>query len=206
MRVNFEGELPVGSGAKDMILHLIGRYSAAGGSGYTVEFAGPAISALSVEARMTLCNMAVEFSAFTGIIAPDDKTIEFSRGRNYGPTGEQWELAVEHWKTLYSDPDASFDQEISIDSSEIRPAVTWGTSPQHMIAIDGIVPNPDDEPEAEKRNAMIRALEYMGLSPGTSMSDIPVDAAFIGSCTNVRISDQGLAAERLGSGHINPSL
>ncbi len=197
MRVSFEGELPTGTGAKDMILHLIGRYSAAGGSGYTVEFAGPAISALSVDARMTLCNMAVEFSAFTGIIAPDDKTIEFSRGRNYGPTEDQWEQAVAHWKTLYSDPDASFDREISIDCSAIRPVVTWGTSPQHTIAIDGIVPSPDEAPETEKRNAMIRALEYMGLSPGTSMSDIPIDAAFIGSCTNARISDLRLAAEFL---------
>ena len=197
MRVSFEGALPAGTGAKDMILHLIGCYSAAGGSGYAVEFSGPAISALSIEARMTLCNMAVEFSAFTGIIAPDDKTIEYSHGRNYGPTEDQWEQAVEHWKTLYSDPDAWFDQKISIDCSDIKPAVTWGTSPQHMVAIGGIVPNPVDEPETEKREAMIRALEYMGLSPGTPMTDIPIDAAFIGSCTNARISDLRLAAEFL---------
>lgn len=197
MRVNFEGELPAGTGAKDMILHLIGHYSAGGGSGYAVEFNGPAITALSIEARLTLCNMAVEFSAFSGIIAPDDKTIEYSRDRNYGPSEDQWEQAVEHWKTLYSDPDARFDQELSIDCAEIKPAITWGTSPQHVIAIDGVIPNPDDEPEPERRNSMIRALEYMDLSPGTHMSDIPIDAAFIGSCTNSRLSDLRLAAEFL---------
>jgi len=197
MRVSFEGQLPAGTGAKDMVLHLIGRYSAAGGSGFAIEFGGPGISALSIEARMTLCNMAVEFSAFTGIIAPDDKAIEFSRGRNYAPTGDQWEQAVEHWRTLYTDPDARFDQELTIDCSDIKPSVTWGTSPQHMLAIDGVIPNPDDESDPEKRNSMVRALEYMDLSPGTSMSDIPIDAAFIGSCTNARISDLRLAAQFL---------
>jgi 3-isopropylmalate/(R)-2-methylmalate dehydratase large subunit len=202
MRVSFEGEMPPGTGAKDMILYLIGRHSAAGGHGYVVEFAGPAISALSVEARLTLCNMAVEFSAFSGLIAPDNKTIEYSRGRDYSPVGDQWEQAVEHWKTLHSDPDALFDCELTIDCSDIKPVVTWGTSPQHMVAIDSAIPNPDDEPDPERRNAMIRALEYMGLSPGTFISEIPIDAAFIGSCTNARISDLRLAAEFLRGKHV----
>lgn len=197
MRVTFEGELPLGTSSKDMILHLIGRHSAAGGHGYAVEFAGPTISALSVEARMTLCNMAVEFSAFTGLIAPDDKAIEFSRGRDYGPKGEQWQMATEHWKTLYSDTDAVFDRELVIDCSEIGPAVTWGTSPHHMSAIDGVVPDPENETNPERRSSMIRALQYMGLSPGDAISDIPIDAAFIGSCTNARLSDLRQVAEFL---------
>jgi 3-isopropylmalate/(R)-2-methylmalate dehydratase large subunit len=206
MRVVFEGEMPPGTGAKDMILHLIGRYTAGGGHGYAVEFAGSAITALSVEARMTLCNMAVEFSAFSGLVAPDDKTIEFSRGRKYGPGEDHWKQAVAHWKTLYSDPDAKFEQELVIDCSEIRPSVTWGTSPQHMLAIDGVIPDPDDEGDPEKQNSMIRALKYMGLSPGTPMTEIPIDAAFIGSCTNARLSDLRLAAQFLNGKHIAAGL
>jgi len=206
MRVNFVGKMPPQTGAKDMILHLIGRYSAAGGNGYAIEFAGPAIAALPVESRMTLCNMAVEFSAFTGIVAPDDKTIEYSRNRNYGPDSSQWDAAVAHWQSLFSDSDARFDQELTIDCSEIRPAVTWGTSPQHMVAIDGVVPDPEVEPRAERRESMSRALAYMGLSPGTRMADIPIDAAFIGSCTNSRITDLRLAAEFLKGKHVAPGV
>lgn len=206
MRVKFEGRLPPGTGAKDMILHLIGHHSATGGYGHAAEFTGPAVSALSVEARMTLCNMAVEFSAFTGLIAPDDKTIEFMHGRNYGPADDQWEQAVEHWKTLHSDPDAVFNQELSIDCADIRPAVTWGTSPQHMVATDGFVPDPADEPKPDARYSMVRALEYMGLSPGTPICDIRIDAAFIGSCTNARLSDLRQAAKFLQGKHVAPGV
>ncbi len=202
MRVTFEGEIPAGTGAKDMILHLIGRYSTAGGHGYAVEFSGPAISKLSVEARMTLCNMAVEFSAFSGLIAPDEKTIEFSRGRTFGPNADQWEKAVAHWRSLYSDPDAVFEKEINIDCTDIKPVTTWGTSPQHMVGIDGVVPDPAEEADPEKRKSMVRALKYMGLSPGTAMSEVPLDAAFIGSCTNARISDLRLAANYLRGKHV----
>jgi len=202
MRVKFEGDLSPTTGAKDLILHLIRQHSAAGCAGYVVEFTGPAISALSVEARMTLCNMAVEFSAFTGLVAPDEKTIEFTRGRSYSPKGEDWERAVAHWKTLNSDPDAIFDKEVVIDCNEIRPTVTWGTSPQHAVCATGVVPDPADETEPDVQHAMKRALEYMGLQPGTHISDIPVDAAFIGSCTNSRLSDLRLVAEFLQDKHI----
>ncbi len=197
MRVTFTGELKPGVTAKDMILHLIGRFTAAGGNGHAVEFAGPAIDSLSVEARLTLCNMAVEFSAFTGLVAPDEKTIEFTRGRTYAPRGDAWDKAAAHWQSLISEPDAHFDVELMIDCTEIKPSVTWGTSPQHTVSIDGCVPEPDEERDPVRRRAMIRALDYMDLKPGEQMKNIPVDAAFIGSCTNARLSDLRLAAEYL---------
>ena len=189
MRVTFNGRPRPEIGAKDMILHLIGLHSAAGGAGYAVEFAGPAIEALDLEARLTLCNMAVEFSSFTGLIAPDEKTIAYTHGRPYAPSGKAWEEAVKHWRTLASDPDAVFDAELAVDCSEIPPSVTWGTSPQHVTAVNGTVPDPAEEPNDVKRQAMFRALEYMGLRPGDTMAGIPLDGAFIGSCTNSRISD-----------------
>ena len=194
MRVNFNGTCRPGVSAKDMILYLIGRYSASGGSGHAVEFAGPAVEALSVEARMTMCNMAVEFSAFTGLVAPDEKTIEYVRGRNYSPCDKDLDLAESHWKTLITDPDSRFDTELNIDCAEIYPGVTWGTSPQHTVAINGAVPDPAEETNQTTRQAMQRALEYMGLEAGTDVRDIPLDAAFIGSCTNSRLSDLRLAA------------
>lgn len=197
MRVRFEGELPAGVSAKDMILHLIGRYGAGGGAGHVVEFAGPAIAALEVEARLTLCNMAVEFSAFSGIIAPDEKTIEYVKGRPFAPGGDQWEAAVEHWKTLKSDTDAIFDNELVIDCSELSAAVTWGTSPQHATTVAGTVPNPADATDENSRSAMERALTYMDVRPGQAMSELTIDSAFIGSCTNSRLSDLRKAAEVL---------
>lgn len=197
MRVTFNGELSDSVFAKDMMLHLIGKYSASGGAGYAVEFAGPAIEALSVEARMTLCNMAVEFSGFTGLVAADDKTIEFSRGRPFAPKGKDWDAAVRHWGTLHSDNGAEFDAEIEIDCSEIQPTITWGTSPQQIVALNGVVPDPATANSPARQQAMIRALKYMGLNPGDVVSDIPIDAAFIGSCTNARLSDLTLAAEFL---------
>ena len=194
MRVNFNGTCRPGVSAKDMILYLIGCYSASGGAGHAVEFAGPAVEALSVEARMTMCNMAVEFSAFTGLVAPDEKTIEYVRGRNYSPCDKDLDLAESHWKTLITDPDSRFDTELNIDCAEIYPGVTWGTSPQHTVAINGAVPDPAEETNSATRQAMRRALEYMGLEAGTDVRDIPLDAAFIGSCTNSRLSDLRLAA------------
>lgn len=195
MRVTFNGALNPGVTSKDMILHLIGQHTAAGGLGYHVEFAGSAIEALPVEARFTLCNMAVEFSAFSGIIAPDEKVIEYIKGRKYAPTGEAWEQATAYWRTLKSDANAVFDKEIVIDASQIKPTVTWGTSPQHAVFIDGLVPNPADVSDANTRSSMEKALAYQDLQPGTKMSDIAIDAAFIGSCTNSRISDLRAAAE-----------
>jgi len=206
MRVTFSGETRPGVSAKDMILHLIGLYSASGGSGYAVEFAGPAIKALSVEARMTLCNMAVEFSAFTGLVAPDEKTIEFTRGRNYAPSGKDWDKASRHWETLVTDQDAGFDTEIVIDCADICSSVTWGTSPQHMVAVTGKIPDPARETNPASRQAMSRALAYMDLKPGTAIADIRLDAAFIGSCTNARLSDLRLAAEYLRGKHIAPGM
>jgi 3-isopropylmalate/(R)-2-methylmalate dehydratase large subunit len=194
MRVTFRGELPTGVTAKDMILALIGRHSASGGIGYAIEFAGDAVCALAIEARLTLCNMTVEFGAWSGLVAPDQKTFEYIKGRPYAPSEAQWKQAVEHWQTLSTDPDASFDREITIDCAEIVPQVTWGTSPMHEVGIDGLVPNPADEPNENIRASMEQALAYMALEPGTPMNGIPIDAAFIGSCTNSRLSDLRAAA------------
>lgn len=194
MRVRFEGRPGTGVTAKDLILHLIGEYTAAGGVGYAIEFAGEAIRAMPMEARFTLCNMAVEFGAWTGIIAPDDKTFEYSYGRPFAPQGEMWDRALEHWTTLPTDEDAVFGQEIVIDCAAIVPQVTWGTSPQHEIGIDDVVPDPAEEPDDNRRRSMEKALEYMNLRPGTPVEGIPIDAAFIGSCTNSRISDLRNAA------------
>lgn len=197
MRVTYTSELPFGVTAKDMILALIGRHTAAGGVGYVVEFAGEAVRALDIEARLTLCNMTVEFGAWSGIVAPDDKTIEYVRGRPFAPEGDEWDRAVAHWRSLASDADAVFDREIEIDAAGIVPQVTWGTSPQHEIAVDGRIPDPADEADANRRKAMERALEYMALAPGEALAGTPIDAAFIGSCTNSRLSDLRAAAEVL---------
>lgn len=197
MRVNFEGQLPAGVGAKDLILHLIGSHGAGGGAGYAVEFAGPVIEALEVEARLTLCNMAVEFSAFTGLVAPDAKTEAYVKGRPWAPQGEHWEAAVAHWRALPSDADAKFDEELHVDVSGLSAAVTWGTSPQHGTTVAGQVPDPAQAGDANSRSAMQRALAYMDLQPGQAMNSLAIDAAFIGSCTNSRLSDLRLAAQLL---------
>ncbi len=197
MRVEFSGKAAPGISAKDMVLHLIGRYGAEGAAGHAVEFSGAAIRALPVEARLTLCNMAVEFSAFTGLVAPDEKTLAYVKGRPWAPTGTEWEKAVACWGDLFSDPGARFDREIKVDAALIRPTVTWGTSPEHAVPVDGAVPDPAAEPDAAIRQSMVRALEYMDLSPGQRMTDLPIDAAFIGSCTNSRLSDLRTAAEVL---------
>lgn len=197
MKVEFNGDLPYGVTAKDMILHLIGKYSAAGGAGYMVEFCGDTVTQLDIEARLTLCNMAVEFSAFSGIIAPDQKAIDYLAGRKYAPKGENWVKAVEYWQTLYTDPAANFDKVIKIDSSEISPTITWGNSPQHTSAIDSIVPTPNKNLDKNQLNTLNKAMKYMGVTPGTVLTDLPIDGAFIGSCTNSRISDLRLVAQLL---------
>lgn len=189
MRISFDGELGYGVTAKDMILHLIGAYTAAGGAGHAIEFTGSAIRSLPQENRFTICNMAVEFAAFTGLIPPDDTTIEYVHGRPYAPTGKSWDTAVDYWRTLQADDDATYDKDISIDCAGIVPTVTWGTSPGHTVQIDGTVPDPSDAPDANTQTSWARALEYMDLKPGMPLEGIPIDAAFIGSCTNSRISD-----------------
>jgi 3-isopropylmalate/(R)-2-methylmalate dehydratase large subunit len=196
MRVIFTGEKQSSVTAKDMILHLIALHSAAGGSGYAVEFAGPMVESLDVEARLTLCNMAVEFSAFTGIIAPDTKVFEYLKGRPYAPVDELWEQAMEYWSTLATDQGAHFDREIIIDCADIAPTVTWGTSPQHAISIDGQVPALISG-DSDSRRSMEQALNYMGLESGQSIEGLPIQAAFIGSCTNSRLSDLRIAADIL---------
>jgi len=195
MRINVEGEAPAGVTAKDIILAIIGRIGTAGGTGHAIEFAGPAIRALSMEGRMTLCNMAIEAGARAGMVAVDDKTIDYVKGRPYAPQGKLWEQAVADWRTLHSDPDAVFDAEVILDASQLVPQVTWGTSPEMVTGIDGAVPDPAQETDPVKREGMQKALDYMGLEPGTPITAIRPDVVFIGSCTNSRIEDLRAAAE-----------
>ena len=184
MRVNLEGALGAGVSAKDLMLWLIGRESASGAKGHAVEFAGAAVRALTVEARLTLCNLAVEFSAFTGMVAPDDVVFQYLAGRRFAPTGAQWEQALAHWRTLHSAPQARFDRELNLDVSAVEPMVTWGTSPEHALGISAAVPDPAQGRDDVSRKGMARALDYMGLQPGQRLQDLPIEAAFIGSCTN----------------------
>jgi 3-isopropylmalate/(R)-2-methylmalate dehydratase large subunit len=192
--VQVDGKLAPGVTAKDIVLAIIGKIGTAGGTGYTIEFAGSAIRSLSMEGRMTVCNMAIEAGARAGMVAPDEKTFEYILGRPLAPKGVEWEQAVAYWRTLFSDPDAKFDAVVKLDASQIVPQVTWGTSPEMVTSIDGRVPDPDKEKDANKRGAIERALTYMGLAPGKPMNDIYVDKVFIGSCTNSRIEDMREAA------------
>jgi len=192
--VKVEGELPAGCGAKDIVLAIIGRIGTAGGTGYTIEFGGSAIRALSMEGRMTVCNMAIEAGARAGLVGVDDKTIAYVKGRPLAPTGAEWDAAVAYWNTLHSDDDAVFDAVVELDASQIQPQVTWGTSPEMVLPVTATVPNPADEQNPNKRGAIERALAYMGLQAGTPLSQIPVDKVFIGSCTNSRIEDMREAA------------
>ena len=195
MRINVEGQASAGVTAKDIILAIIGHIGTAGGTGHAIEFAGQAIRDLSMEGRMTLCNMAIEAGARAGMVAVDDKTIEYVRGRPYAPKGELWERAVADWRTLHSDADAVFDAEVTLDASQLVPQVTWGTSPEMVTGIDGKVPDPVAETDPVKREGMQKALDYMGLEPGTPITAIRPDVVFIGSCTNSRIEDLRAAAE-----------
>ena len=196
-RINVNGKLPAGVTSKDVILKIIGTIGTAGGTGYVIEFAGEVIRSLSVEQRMTICNMTIEGGARAGLIAPDNKTFEYFKNRPMSPKGEYWNKALAHWKTLYSDEDCIFDKEINIEGKDIEPLVTWGTSPQDVSPITGLVPDPEKENDEERKSAMYRSLEYMGLKPNMKISDIKVDTIFIGSCTNGRIEDLRSAAKLL---------
>ena len=206
MQVRVDGQLARGVTAKDLILSLIGTIGTSGGIGYAIEFRGSTILALSMEGRMTLCNMAIEAGARVGLIAADETTIDYLRGRPYVPRGSQWESAVEYWRTLKSDDDASFDRSIVIDASQVQPMVTWGTSPEMVVPVDGCVPDPAQEPNESKRNGMVQALSYMGLRPGTLIAQIPLDKVFIGSCTNSRIGDLRAAAAIVRGGRLAASI
>ena len=202
MLVRVDGKLGTGVSAKDVVLAVIGKIGTAGGTGYTIEFAGPAIRALSMEGRMTVCNMAIEAGARAGLIGVDETTLAYVKGRPYTPAGVEWEQALRYWSTLHSDAGAHFDAVVELDASKVRPQVTWGTSPEMVLSIDDRVPDPDREKDAGKRSAIERALEYMGLEPNKPISDILIDKVFIGSCTNSRIEDLRDAAavvRRLGS-------
>ena len=194
MRVTVDGPLGRGVTAKDVILAIIGRIGTAGGTGHAIEFAGSTIRALSMEGRMTVCNMAIEAGARAGMVAADETTLDYVRGRPFSPKGPEWDQAVAYWRTLKSDPDAKFDREVKIDGREIRPHVTWGTSPEMVVSVDDVVPDPEREKDAMRREGMERALVYMGLTPRTRVTDIRLDQIFIGSCTNSRIEDLRLAA------------
>ena len=194
MLVRVDGRLGRGCGAKDIVLAIIGKIGTAGGTGYTIEFAGSAIRALSMEGRMTVCNMAIEAGARAGLVAVDETTITYLRGRPFSPAGLEWKLAETYWRTLQSDADAHWDLVVTLDAAEIQPQVTWGTSPEMVVAVSGRVPDPEDERDPGKRDAMERALKYMALEPNKPITDISVDKVFIGSCTNSRIEDLREAA------------
>jgi len=194
MRVAVEGPLARGVGAKDVVLAIIGRIGTAGGTGHAIEFAGSTIRALSMEGRMTVCNMSIEAGARAGMVAVDDATIAYLKGRPFSPVGPDWDRAVAYWRTLASDPGAKFDREVTIDAREIKPQVSWGTSPEMVASADGTVPDPEAEKDPTRREGMERALAYMGLTPRMRIADIRLDKVFIGSCTNSRIEDLRAAA------------
>ena len=194
MQIRVDGRLAPGVTAKDLVLAIIGRIGTAGGTGYAIEFAGDVVRSLSMESRMTMCNMAIEAGARAGMVAVDQKTIDYIKGRPLAPTGALWDRAVAYWRTLVSDDDAKFDTTVVIDASQVRPQVTWGTSPEMVLSIDDRVPDPDKERDPTRREGIERALTYMGLAPNTPMSEIRIDKVFIGSCTNSRIEDLRQAA------------
>ncbi|MDH5408304.1 MAG: 3-isopropylmalate dehydratase large subunit, partial [Gammaproteobacteria bacterium] len=194
MLVSVDGKVGAGVTAKDIVLAIIGKIGTAGGTGYAIEFGGEAIRDLSIEGRMTVCNMAIEAGARAGMVAVDDKTIEYVKGRPYAPTAEQWDAAVNEWNDLHSDADAQFDTVVNIDAASIQPQVTWGTSPEMVVAVGDKVPDPSAQSDAVKSDGMQKALDYMGLSANTPINEIKVDKVFIGSCTNSRIEDIRAAA------------
>ena len=194
MLIAVEGKLGKGVTAKDVALAIIGAIGTAGGTGYAIEYGGSAIRSLSMEGRMTLCNMAIEGGARLGFVAVDDTTINYLKGRPFSPTGENWDKAVAYWRTLHSDPGAQFDRVVTLKAEDIRPQVTWGTSPEMVVPVDAVVPDPAPEADPVKREGMERALQYMGLNPNTPIKDIAIDKVFIGSCTNSRIEDLREAA------------
>jgi len=189
MRITVNGELPSGVTAKDMILAIIGEIGTAGGTGHVIEYAGEAVKSLSMEGRMTICNMSIEAGARAGLVAPDETTFQYLKGRPMSPKGDLWDKAVAYWKTLYSDDGAVYDKEITINAEDIAPTLTWGTTPEDVIPITGSVPAPEDFSDPNKQESVRRMLDYMGLESGTKMTDITIDKVFIGSCTNGRIED-----------------
>ena len=194
-RIKVDGKLSIGVTSKDVILQIIGKIGTAGGTGYVIEYAGSLISSLSVEQRMTICNMTIEGGARAGLIEPDQKIFDYLKGRPMAPKKENWDKALDYWSKLKSDNDASFDKEVTLDGKDIMPMVTWGTSPQDVISIDGRIPNPDNEADEDRKNSIERSLKYMGLKPGTAIKDVKIDKVFIGSCTNGRIEDLRDAAK-----------
>jgi 3-isopropylmalate/(R)-2-methylmalate dehydratase large subunit len=196
-RINVNGKLPLGVTSKDVILQIIGKIGTAGGTGYVIEYAGDLISSLTVENRMTICNMTIEGGARAGLIQPDEKVFEYLKNKPMSPKNENWNKALEYWETLKSDHGSKFDKEINLEGNDIKPMVTWGTSPQDVITIDGKVPNPKNEKDPDKKNSIERSLKYMGLNPDINAKDIKIDKVFIGSCTNGRIEDLREAAEIL---------
>ncbi|MCY3926238.1 MAG: 3-isopropylmalate dehydratase large subunit [bacterium] len=206
MAVTVDGELPPGSGPKDVILSIIGRIGTGGGIGSVIEYRGPVIQALSMEGRMTVCNMSIEAGARAGLVAPDDTTFSYLDGRPHAPAGAAWDEAVEHWRSLRSDDGAVFGTDVYLNGADIAPHVTWGTNPAHVAPLDGAVPSPEEAPDAAGREAAARALEYMGLSAGTPIREIAVDTVFIGSCTNSRIEDLRTVAEVVAGRRVAPGM
>ena len=206
MAVTVEGELPPGVTAKDVILAIIGRIGTGGGIGSVIEYRGTAIESLSMEGRMTVCNMSIEAGARAGLIAPDDTTFAYLEGRRFAPTGKNWEAALDHWRTLSTDLGSRFDKDVHLDANALVPFVSWGTNPSQVVEMSGSVPDPDTMPDASARDTASRALEYMGLAPGTPMREIPVDTVFIGSCTNSRIEDLRAAAAVVAGRRVKTGL
>ncbi|KAF1705725.1 3-isopropylmalate dehydratase large subunit [Pseudoxanthomonas suwonensis] len=206
MQVRVEGKLGPGVTAKDIVLAVIGRIGTAGGNGHALEFAGSAIRGLSIEGRMTICNMAIEAGARVGMVAVDEKTIEYVKGRPFAPKGEQWDAAVALWRTLVSDPDAHFDTVVELRAEDIRPQVSWGTSPEMVVAVDAAVPDPEREADPVKKDSIVRALKYMGLEPNQPITSIRLDRVFIGSCTNSRIEDLRAAAAVARGRKVAPTI
>ncbi|GAB4233419.1 MAG: 3-isopropylmalate dehydratase large subunit [Methyloligellaceae bacterium] len=206
MKVQVNGTLPEGVTAKDLILAIIGEIGTAGGTGHVIEYMGDAITSLSMEGRMTVCNMSIEGGARAGLIAPDEKTFEYLKGRPRAPKGAAWEAALAYWQTLRTDEGAVFDKEVTLDAANLPPIVTWGTSPEDVVAVTGVVPNPEDVEDEARRARMIRSLDYMGLTPGTPMTEIKIDRVFVGSCTNGRIEDLRAVAEVVKGKHVNENV
>jgi len=206
MLVRVDGQLGPGVTGKDVVLAIIGKIGTAGGTGYAIEFGGEAIRGLSMEARMTICNMSIEAGARVGMVGVDDTTIDYVKGRPFSPTGETWDKAVDYWRTLHSDDDAEFDKVVVLDGAAIRPQVSWGTSPEMVTGVDGAVPDPAREEDPIKREGIVRALKYMGLAPNQKITDIQLDRVFIGSCTNSRIEDLREAAAVVKGRKVSPTL
>lgn len=206
MRITVNGQTPDQVTAKDIILAIIGEIGTAGGTGHVMEYAGEAIRNLSMEGRMTVCNMSIEGGARAGLIAPDETTFEYIQGRPRAPKGAAWDMALAYWKTLFTDENAEFDKEITLDASNLPPIVTWGTSPDNVVSITGNVPNPDEVEDPGQKDAMIRALDYMGLTAGTKITDIKLDRVFVGSCTNGRIEDLRAVAKLVEGKNVNENV